>query len=223
MHPMSVTQCTGQGSYVDPVQGNTVSTDDCTTSFPTDPGFNNCVIGCNPGYPTGGGSPLGSGGVAGPAGLGNQVAITSGPPTTNATCQANDGQNSLAVGTTVGYANVNGQPTAARSVKDINALYGYSGMNIRGGNGYTNLQTIGWVYEDNNGAYWFQENQNIAWTYSFGLGITAGDLIGASFGINSPPGKAAVSIGSTPGKLQSHETASPCFSEGAQFFPGEIA
>lgn len=152
----------------------------------------------------------------------DQVAIYNGPPAQSVPCPSNDGANSLPVGATVGYANT-GSGQQARSVKDINAIYGYSSVNITNGHTYyTNLVTIGWVYEDDNGAFWFQQNANISWTYSLGVGITVGRIISGSFAINSPPGKAAVSIGSSPGTIGAHETASPCFSQGAQFFSGEI-
>lgn len=192
-----------------------------------------CVVTCGGGSYTGPSSydpgagryPIGGGGICqrDPSYCSTQVAIYTGPPTQNVPCPSNDGSNSLAVGATVGYANINGGGQQARSVADINAIYGFAGTNIINSSSYyTNLVTVGWVYKDNNGAFWFQQNSNLSWTYSLGGGITVGNLISGSFGINSPPGKSAVSIGSSPGKIQAHEVASPCFSQGGQFFPGEI-
>jgi hypothetical protein len=199
----------------------------CAVAFNGD---GSAVSNCEPGYWEAGSDSEPSGctvcysgsGTTGDGGT--PVAVYPETPKIGVSCPSNDGSESLPVGATVGYASINGQ-TVARSVANINVIYGYSSENTASASvEYVNLQTLGWVYEDNGGAFWFQQNANISWTYSFGVGISTGSLISASFGINSPPGQAAVSIGSKLKPLAAYTSASPCFSgEGNSFFAGEIS
>ena len=194
---------------------------------PTPPPETTCAFDCGSGEPggSGGGTHCPPGevlnGVTGECDS-NDVSDAPGKPMAGETCGANDSAVSIQVGATVGYANINGQEQA-RSVVDINTIDAFSGTNIVNGQTmYVNVRTIGWVYEDNNGAYWFQQDTNTDWTYSFGAGVTVGSIVGASFGINSPPGSSAVSIGSTPGRLENNVVATPCWQNGAKFYAGEV-
>lgn len=168
------------------------------------------------GPPEGGGSGYGGGGDD------SVVAIAAGTPAPDRTCSQNDGTESIPVGGTLGYANINGQQVA-RSVKDVNQLFGFGSSNIINGTVmYDNLQPIGWLYEDNNGAFWFQKDPNAQWSLSLSAGVTLGGIVSAGLGITPPTGQAAVSVGSTPGSLAQNEEASPCWLQGQQFYPAEI-
>lgn len=150
------------------------------------------------------------------------VAELPGPPKDNVPCASNDQANSLPVGATVGIANVNGADQV-RSVADINRIDGYNtAVRVSGSVLYIGTKTIGWVYEDDHGGFWFQGNANLSWTYSFTGGVTVGDIISGAFGINSPPGKSAVPIGSKPGTIPQHSVAEKCFKDGSAFFPGTL-
>lgn len=168
------------------------------------------------------GPPAGGGNGYGGGGDGEVVAIAPGTPAPGQPCSQVDGTNSIPVGGTLGYANINGQQEA-RSVKDINQLFGFGSSNIVNGNVmYDNLQPIGWLYEDNNGAFWFQKDPNAQWSMSLSGGVTLGGIVSAGLGITPPTGQTAVSVGSTPGSLAQNEAASPCWSQGGQFYPAEI-
>lgn len=135
----------------------------------------------------------------------------------------NDNQPSLPVGSFLGEVNKNGN-VESRYVKDVNQLYSFSGFNITSANVvYSDFRPIGFVYEDNAGAFWFQKDPSTNWNLSFAGGVSLGKLFNLSFGATAPNDEAAVSIGSSPGKLGDHEVAKRCWSQGAQFWNGQLS
>jgi hypothetical protein len=131
----------------------------------------------------------------------SQVAVQPRSPQPGQSCQLNDGVNSLSVGTTVGEVNVNGQ-VQARSVTDVTALYSYGGAVAESPNFlYINLRPVGFVYMDNNGAYWFQKDASANWTMSFGGGVNLGSIFSADFGLTPPNDETPTALGPNPARL----------------------
>lgn len=154
---------------------------------------------------------------------GTQVAEFSGPPVQGDSCASlNGSSHSLRVGDTVGTANVNGT-AQLRSVKDINMLFSYvSGKTITPYARYFSDRSVGWVYEDNQGGFWFQKDSSTNWNLSFSGGVSLGSLISTGLSITPPTTDNPVPIGAKPGKIGRNLTAAKCFTGGAAFYPGTM-
>ena len=148
------------------------------------------------------------------------IAVTQHPPQQGDTCKQTSDSDSLAIGSTVGIANVGGQ-AQARSVVDINTLYAYASSKVLNNQVIlVGVQSMGWVYVDNGGNYWYQADPATQWSTNVSVGITLGSLLSASVGITPPTGTTPVPLGSSPGKLGSSVQASPCFNPGDHMYAG---
>jgi|GEM_PF-6269150 len=153
----------------------------------------------------------------------SQVAIAPGSPQPGQSCQLTDSAKSLGIGTTVGEVNVNGQ-TQARSVADVTALYSYGGAVPLAPNFlYINLKPVGFIYQDDNGGFWFQKDPQANWSLSFGAGVNLGSIFSANFGISPPSDEIPHALGPHPGKIGNHMIAAKCWKNDTPVFPGELS
>jgi hypothetical protein len=142
-------------------------------------------------------------------------------PTPGAACGQPGANGSLLIGATVGTTEINGiaQP---RTVLEMNAISGFSSKTTMGtGTQYAGLETIGWVYRDDQHNFWFQKAPSVRLDRPFG-GSTLRDVIARSFGVPTDIGSDALPMGISPGELNDHFQAAPCFVHGDQFYPHEI-
>jgi hypothetical protein len=142
-------------------------------------------------------------------------------PTPGAACGQPGAGGSLLIGAVIGTTEVNGiaQP---RTVLDMNAISGFSSKNTMGtGTQYAGLEPVGWVYRDDQHNFWFQKAPSVRLDRPFG-GSTLRDVIARSFGVPPDMGADAMPMGISPGALDEHFQASPCFLHGDQFYPHEI-
>lgn len=206
-------------------------------SAPRTPQYTNPNCGGS-GNPTGGGGGTGSGapgtvgqcGGSGSGGCGQlrppadsclvdstqpkcQVGVIKGTPSPGTSCTQTSGSNSLPIGATVGA--VNSQP---RSVVDINQVDTGAGNTIVNGNTIaSNLQSVGWLYLDNNGGRWFQKDPAAQWTTAINVNVNA------YFGIGVTPATAQTPTyvpKQLTNPIDSNLVDIKCFTQGAGLSPG---